>query len=254
MTEKTNDFSFSHVVFPIVKIEMVNDKSQYREFLGTGFFIGDKGYFLTAKHVLNEKVLSDLKENELIAIQLYLDNFRLFPISKIQGHGASNIDLAIGFSPQCIIKEPNFFKVTSESAVHGWADVYSYGYPEFLLEDIPKEGQFLKGYILRETQKGLPLGTLSNAPSCYALNYSIPLGMSGSPVFVRGINHPLVGICLGSYETVTTLWENTFYEEPNKKVSEKKERVIENGIALKIVDYLDWKIDIADGKLFRELF
>lgn len=248
----SNYYKFSDIVFPIVKIKIdSNNKAKYLHFLGSGFFIGNEGYFLTANHVLNEDLISDLKNDEKIAIQIYNGNFQLLKVDYVENND-DKLDVSlcqVNFVP----KNKNFFSINKESEVYGWHDVHAQGYPGYLVEDIPKKGQLLKGYISREINKGEIVGSINNAPPSYALNFPIPKGMSGCPLFKTGASHPLVGICIGSFESTTTLWENTFYEDDFNKITENSKRVIENGLAIKIFDIKGWNIKKTKTTL-HELF
>ena len=107
-------YKFSDIVFPIVRIRIGKDsKAEYLNFLGSGFYIGNEGYFLTANHVLNEKLFHDLKENEKFAIQHYDGNFQLYMIDYVEDN-AEKLDVSLGhvdFKPL----NKNFFKITSDS-------------------------------------------------------------------------------------------------------------------------------------------
>ena len=91
-----NFYKFSDIVFPIVKIKIDhNNKAEYISFLGSGFFIGDKGFFLTANHVLNEKTTSDLKDEEKIAIQIFNGDFSLHIVDYVENND-ENLDVSLG--------------------------------------------------------------------------------------------------------------------------------------------------------------
>jgi hypothetical protein len=248
MEQKLMDFK--DVVFPIIKIKVLDDLSiQNLEFLGTGFFIGNEGFFLTVKHVLNKSLFDKLAENEKIAVQLMDKTIKAMPIDFLEEY-ENNVDLTLGhvnFIPQY----PNFFNISNESQVYGWHDLHVFGFPGYLVEDIPLKGLFLKGYLTREIMPGEMLGIQKVSFGCYSMSFPIPKGMSGSPVFRTGQIHPLVGICLGSYEISTTLWENSYLETNGEKITERNQRIIENGIALKIFALKDWYINSLNKRLIE---
>jgi hypothetical protein len=245
-------YSYQHIVFPISIYSLKEDEVEFVRFLGSGFFIGNEGYFLTAKHVLNNSVFKELKEGEFIGIQFYNDGFRIFKVDEIEEYGEQRVDLAIGLVKDHKVEHPHFFSIEKDNQPHILVDFQSYGYPNYLVKEIPTQGQVLKGYINRISLKNDNIGTFENAPASYILSSAIPSGMSGSPIYTTNPVR-LIGVCLGSYEISTTLWQNIFLEEDGSKTSEKTDRVIENGIGLIIHDYLDWSIEIAQNRSLLSL-
>ncbi|GAA3638898.1 S1 family peptidase [Flavivirga jejuensis] len=251
-----NHINVSHFIFPlaIVNFDSKKGEGSYKRFLGTGFLIGNEGFFLSAKHVLNENIFNELNENEYVVGLFHSHNPNAFKVLEVEDYSNSKTDLMIGKMPDIPQIEDNIFKINKYSKAHGWVDVHSYGFPNSLVDVIPEKGQFLKGYISRITDENENIGTFEEAPSSYLLSSPIPSGMSGSPLFVRNNGFVLAGICLGTVESTTTLWENNFIEDDGTKIKEQKDRVLENGIALIIANYLEWEISIANDRLLKDLF
>ena len=90
-------YIFLEIVFPIVKIVIdSNSKAKYLNFLESGFFIGDKGFFLTANlETINTRIdLSELKagtyslqietENCIFTKKLLLNKYKNIKMDTLQ--------------------------------------------------------------------------------------------------------------------------------------------------------------------------
>lgn len=245
------------VVFPLVKIKSEGAEAHITEFKGTGFFIGTTGYFLTAKHVISQTLHSSLKENErLVALPLVNeDERRIQKVIQIENveDGPNGWDISIGKTS--FVPKP-FFSITDDSEVYGWNDVHSFGFPEYSTHDDAGKylflPNFLKGYVQNRIVRDSGFGPLKDALG-YLISYPIPKGMSGSPVFQTGPKHSLVGVGLGSYETITVIWEAGEYKSPQENYKENTKRVIEIGIAINIYALKDWKPKICNGTALSDL-
>ena len=116
----------------------------------------------------------------------------------------------------------------------------------------PFAPQFLKGYIIRRiSERDIPA---LNIPPSYELNFPIPKGISGSPIFRIGKTKSLLGIALASHDSVLAAYKTTEYEDANEKFTEKMVQVTQFGIAGRIQEIRDWKPSILNGKKLHEIY
>ncbi len=245
-------------VFPICEFapaDAPNELSIVR-FHGTGFMIGTDGYFLSARHVINEECLSRLSDQHVLAaiIKTTDNNERVWKparITNVEDH--SSIDVVLGKIDH---RPPPFFSSRRQVA-YGWEDVHTFGYPDTRTRN-PRNGlfefnpQFLKGYISRRVEATDPM-VAPYGPS-YELSFPIPLGVSGSPVFRLGEDHSLIGIAVASLESSVSVHEYTSVEDDGKKFSEVIRKVEQFGVAIRLADVANWAPRIAGGKCLGELY
>lgn len=265
-------------VFPIVKMVSNQGKKPVPVgVLGTGFLIGNEGYFLTANHVLSEATLNKLAENERIFAFLTNDdvintNWTPCPITRGNVENAlfENADLSIGK----INHNPKLFFALGGSS-YGWGDIKSMGYPvaQQISDQTDELGNrkfrfaplFLKGYIERVTGNGENIETMKNCPPGFILSYPLLPGVSGAPIIKdegKGITvgAKVVGVCLQSFSSRILLHEITNYKEIDKEKQLTKEftenanRVVEHGFGVNLQSMKDWKIRIAQNRTLKEIF
>jgi hypothetical protein len=147
------------------------------------------------------------------------------------------------------------FSSTNQDAF-GWEDVYCFGYPEDLIKNQEQlyifSPQFFKGYIVRRLFKN-DLPSLELSPS-YELNFPIPKGVSGAPVFRVGQEKSLVGVAIGSHDSVLEKYKITEYSDEKEKFTEKLVQVTQFGIAAMASEFSDWAPEILKGKKMSEIF
>jgi hypothetical protein len=247
-------YYFGEVVFPICEIEVGRDELKIVHFQGTCFTIGTAGFFLSAKHVINEQCFAQCPAGHaLIGLAKPVDSggrrWTAAKITQIESHPAC--DVAIGKIDHA---PPSFFTSHNQDA-YGWEDVHVFGYPESRTRDRATglyefNPHFLKGYISRRLdRKDVP----QYGPS-YELSFPIPLGVSGSPVFRRGPEHSLLGIALASLESAISVHEVVEVDEKAGKYSEKVQKIEQFGIAIRLAALADWTPAVAGGKRLGELY
>ena len=250
-------YHFNEFVFPICELKPSLEPGTFEiaHFLGTGFSIGDNGFFLSAAHVINSAVIDAAsQENVIVAMTKRLNDGqrKWFPVKILKVESRKGRDLVIGKLDASL---PKFFSAENSDA-YGWEDVHVFGYPDSRKKGLDGNFEFnpifLKGYITRRLEaQHVSLPTWTN--SC-ELNFAIPLGVSGSPVFRQGSDHSLIGIALGSVDFTTSLYEYTEVDKDKGTYRENTKQVQQFGVAMRIYDALDWEPEITDGKSLRELF
>jgi S1-C subfamily serine protease len=77
-------------IFPIISFEILENGSVgYKQFFGTGFFLGNRGFALTAAHVAN-----GFRNEKMAAMFVDVDlSWKLFPILGYELHPSEDIAL-----------------------------------------------------------------------------------------------------------------------------------------------------------------
>jgi hypothetical protein len=91
-------------------------------------------------------------------------------------------------------------------------------------------------------------------PDCFELNFPIPNGFSGSPLFVpSGAKHQqLIGVCVSSYDAEIIVDQFSEVDEQGNRFSERRARVEQYGIAHSNLPLLDWSPTLLNGRSLRE--
>jgi hypothetical protein len=240
-------------IFPICEVRAeVPGELRVHHFHGTGFGIGDEGFFLSAQHVIAQ---ADMASGALFAALLKVSKgtewqpARIFQVEQCPGK-----DVVIGKLERSV---PKFFSSANDDA-YGWEDVHVFGYPESLKLDSTTPGlfqlkpKFLKGYVTRRLESEDVMSQVW-APA-YELSFPIPLGVSGSPVFRTGPAHSLLGIALASVDSTLSVYEHTEMMSPTETLRESVRKVEQVGLAARLHDLRDWRPAIAGGRRLGDLY
>jgi len=228
-------------VFPIVLTEDKDEGKNFKKFLGTGFLIGNRGYALTASHVL-----SKLTQN--ICCIFCVDNmWRGYRVINIEHH--PKLDLAL------IKLEGDFWKtpfIISPEKQFGWIDYFLCGYPEAVLfehDQINSSGQLLpkpdmihtKGHIRRRIHGNIKV---VKGDIFYEVSDLSGWGCSGSPLFQ--FNSDKSWKVIGIY-----IAQKIFYSENDY---DKDIKYIDYGVgyAIPTDSFYEWKPKILEGKSIYE--
>ena len=176
-----------HIVFPLVTLKEINGRKTFNEFLGSAFFIGERGYAITAAHVI-----------ESVKEQIW----GIYPVDG-ETKGYKVIEKEINpDNDVAIIRLEDKYPISPfiiKTDRYEWKDYEFFGYPEYILfEDINKKTindtvipQFdiinAKGYIRRIVQRELSeiRKHVVKGKIFYELNEVTGWGTSGSPIFNR---------------------------------------------------------------------
>ena len=135
-------------------------------------------------------------------------------------------------------------------------NLHCFGYPEHLSKNdddmYTLEGQFSKGYIMRRVSSVNMPGL--GIPPSYELNFPIPRGVSGSPIFRIGAKKSLLGVALKSHDSILSQYEISEIRDGDKHTIEKVAQVRQLGIAARIHELRDWKPNILSGKSLSEIY
>lgn len=169
-----------------------------REFLGTAFFVSKQGDAITANHVLPQP--ANLPENKkVVAIVQHGSEQKTCWITHFAAFAECDFALIH------VNIDNTKFLTLSDCEVPAGSDIQIVGIPKHEVYLAGKEMRFLKGYV-------------SLAFKQLELNVAIPLGMSGSPVFM-GAN--VVAFATGTIKSE----EIDDYSEEIEKITDTKEQI-----------------------------
>jgi len=238
------------IICPVGRFIVLGEKVEIQKIYGTGFFIGDDGLFLTARHVI-ETVRAD--------VEVEGGHIGLFPMQPTSSGPVSfnaivldyeiaphHIDAVLGRTGyRC----KSFLKLGNPD-VDVWQDIGTTGYPVQTIEKvgdkIEMQQRAHKGYI----QRVVPAQRIRTGPKAdsFELSFAITQGMSGAPLFIHQAEHELViGICVGSHQSRVTEYENIEIHEGQSKYSEKLFRIEEFGMAHDVRALIDWTPKLLGG-------
>jgi S1-C subfamily serine protease len=241
------------IVAPICTYSQTDDAFYVQQLFGTGFFFNVAGFFLTARHVIEDGMHNADKSGHRLGIFPMVDNpKRSLTAPILEFDFADNpFDIAICKTDYRV----NTWLKLERREVEVWQDVATMGYPISVVNQAVTEYQIQqrahKGYIQRVIPKGrLHLG---NHPDAFELSFPITHGLSGSPLFVYMQSYDaVIGICVGSHKSRVVDYETIIYQDENFESKESSVRVEEFGIAHDVRSLLDWKPTCLRGKSLLE--
>lgn len=251
-----------HIV-PVVRAFGRNQGIWDVQFHGTAFFIDDRGTFLTASHVI-QRADEDFRKNGgfvglIVRHPTEPQRRTVAPIAAFETAAEPN-DVAIGnvdFVGQGLATKGAFVWPVDEQKVWMWQDVWAAGYPESAIARIgeaqrhPPRGYH--GYVMRRIPRGQVL--TSPHPDLFELNFPVVNGVSGSPLVLRGLETQsfiLIGICRASHTSEITDYVEETVESDGGKLTEKRLKVEQYGLADDIRPLRTWKPRILNGRSLAE--
>ncbi|MFQ5739782.1 MAG: serine protease [Acidobacteriota bacterium] len=202
--------------------------------VGTGFFVAKNGVALAAAHCLPDK--SKLEGKELCAGVSWGRKVRPCQVAASTVVGGLDIAIIKVKTPQQVRYLPLSFQ-----ALRPGTDVLAVGIPDHGVWGNGREIRVLKGYITYG--KGSRL----------ALSFSIPKGMSGSPLFV---GEKVAGVLSGSLrsEELEDRVEEVVEESDREKVTRTIEvrAVVTYGLTEEIYPLRDFQHEVSRGQKFSE--
>jgi len=200
-------------IVPIISVPR-NDDTKFR-FLGSGFYIGNEGYLLTCKHVID----STLESENLFAYQL--GKKRSLELTVIRNSERYDISLCKSQSPG--IQIPWHFIDETYIALGSDIEVYGYLNEPLRGHELPFTQRYLKGHVTSISRQ-------KEFPDSFELSIPVLFGMSGSPLVchlpVEGGTEKMTCVaglvygCRESYAKQHTLTETEDYCEKVSKIVE----------------------------------
>jgi hypothetical protein len=240
-------------VVPVCQAEVSTNNEKLTRLEGTAFFINRDGVFLTAGHVLQVVKADASGLTWGLNLKGLTSNHNFFAHLGEIDFAPAPFDIGIGR-----VNHPSlsWFSPYSADGARGWTDVKTLGYPASALNTTPEKFnihlRLLKGYIQREINEDeLPIHRPH--PHCYELNFPIPNGLSGSPLFsTEGNRRQLIGVCVKSIDVEIIIDSFTEVDDQGNRFREKRARVEQYGIAHSILPLLDWRPSLLKGKSLKE--
>jgi len=228
---QTESIYLETYIVPLCRFEQVSGSAYIRAFHGTAFFINGSGAFLTARHVVDAGNDDVARRKGFLGLCVRppgdAGNVAV-PINTVEV-AAPPYDICIG---RVNAKFPT--KLTlADVAVHTWRDVATFGYPvtahNVSLTEFWIYGRGFKGYVHREVKTGqLP----RTHPDAIETNFSMPLGLSGAPVFIHSEPRDVVvGVCVGTNRGESTEFLLEEVLENGEVRKERRVRIEEYGLA-----------------------
>lgn len=171
-------------VFPLAKAKIINKQIIFEEFLGTSFLIGNRGFALTASHLIKDVdgLIAGMFANEK-------GNWVAFLIEDSEEHNVTDVTIIKlkggSWTSPFIITEKKHF---------GWKDYMLCGYPEMVIfedrRNININGKVLprpdlisiKGHIRRRIPRNIDIPNIKGQ-MFYELSSIAGWGCSGAPIF-----------------------------------------------------------------------
>jgi hypothetical protein len=245
-------------IVPIVTYIQREGQGYYHRLVGTAFFVGSCGIFVTAKHVIeqaNAFISKGDAEGWAISGKFPLGTSQdaLLPVNGVElaPHG---LDVAVGYSNVSVVSPIKF----SEAPDAMGLSVATLGYPESALNILPQDFRIRlrthKGYIQRLMEaEDFPL---RDHPNSFELSFNVSHGLSGSPLIAQAGSAAgrAIGICVGSIRTQLVDYAALLVDDNGRRVEEKHLMIESYGIAHDVSPILDWCPSfIRDGTPLRNL-
>lgn len=237
-------------VFPIFEVDVTGHEMAARTFRGTGFFVGMRGYALTAAHVVNDPPPS----GPLAAILSDGGFWRGFGVSGIELHPKEDVAL-LSISP------PGGPQQSWRSIVHARssqenssAPYFLWGYPADTVYEIVDESSghadplpglvYTEGHVRRRVSIDNLVGLKGS--QFFELSDAAGDGCSGGPLLLKNQPNtdtwPLIGLYVG--ERVLTA---------DRKLTEVFPGAAKiRGYALRLDAILDWRPGLLEGRSLLE--
>jgi trypsin-like peptidase len=179
-------------VFPIMTVDIQGTTWNYKNFLGTGFLIGRRGYALTAGHVIdnggNGPRMGGLT-HQIVGAFVEAGLWKGYVIDRADIHPENDIALAhLHFSPT---PPPESFLVPSETFENASHTYSQWCYPEDVLHEIVEKGRalqrpdliYLEGYVRRRMPR-IDIPAI-RGQTLFELSTPGGIGASGSPLISK---------------------------------------------------------------------
>ena len=222
-------------VFPVFSVRAQDNGVflESRTFLGTAFFVTKRGDAITANHVIPTP--DDLgEERRLIAIVQVEDEAKVCWITRAAKFQSFDVALF-----HVNLPKTSYLPVSTEEVAWG-ADIQLIGIPSHEVWGSGKEMRILKGHV-----------TLSHRH--LELNFPVPSGMSGAPVF---LHNKVVGYATGTVRSEEIEETHEAIEEIENgreviRISEIR-RIIHYGLANPFSKMREVRDPVLEGKTLFE--
>ncbi len=192
--------SMEQCIFPIIVLDRSNATFTC---LGTGFFFHTDGWFVSAKHVIDDYI--EKPEIEIIGIQStknderhvrFVTDFNVHPVADIM---VGKLGEAHDISRQKILTVQPAVARFSFAKLHQGDQLVSYGYPNTAssIAGTKTQFNFKSQRYTGQVKEWLEIAPFLPYP-CYQTTINFKSGSSGGPVFTE--NAAVVGIHTASFD------------------------------------------------------
>lgn len=198
-------------IFPLIKAKRNNQDPPliYEELIGTGFFIGDRGFALTAGHVIDQLLENfDSSTDAIIAIFNIHPTWAALEITHFEKHETQDVGI-IKISGD---NWKSFLAITNERQFSA-AEYHCWGYPHEVAKEFRKLEEdafdrpdliFTQGYVRRRISNVLYPTMIFKGNAFYELSETVGGGNSGGPVILKNsvgqLKWKVFGIYIGEKE------------------------------------------------------
>ncbi len=211
-------FDISEFVFPIVSGTLERDLFLVDRFIGSGFWVDNKGHFLTCRHVFEE-----VKEGQYPAIAQPFGDKRDRYIPVVQSECHPQYDMAMGSAR---LAHPSKFLPLHAGHIVPGTNVSAFGFTEWGKsgQSLQIDVRYLKGHITRtsEESQGLPTARIVE------VSFGSPSGFSGTPLLV---DFKIAGMLYNNIETKLQGYSVSEVRDGNNEYRETAYRIYEYGLS-----------------------
>lgn len=201
-------------IFPLIKSKRNLNQGgyTYHELIGTGFFIGNSGFAITAGHVIDQLLENHDAKTDAITILLQKHpNWFAFEIEQHEKHPTEDVGIIKIKSEQ----EWHSILLINNSPQNASCEYDCWGYPhdiakelQLLEENAPERPELIytQGYVRRRISRDLYPTIIYRGKQFYELSETVGGGNSGGPLILktsRGRSKwEVFGIYIGENEKV----------------------------------------------------
>ncbi len=192
-------------IFPLIKARTLDEEFEYEELIGTGFLIGNRGFAITAAHVVEQLMEGDRNLENIQAI--FADDTKWFGYSIECYEKHETEDVAIIKLKN--FKRDSFLKVLCDKQ-HAAIEYHCWGYPRDVAKELQKLDEnamerpdliFTQGYIRRRISGPLYPTILFRGVEFYELSETVGQGNSGGPIILKSPPYgKVIGLYIGEKE------------------------------------------------------
>lgn len=193
-------------IFPLIKAKKDPNTGNfvYEELIGTAFFIGNRGFALTAGHVIDQLLENHNPEKDaIIAIFNTHPSWTVFEIRSFEKHPTQDVGLikVDGTNWKSII-------TITDKPQHSACEYHCWGYPHEIAKEYQKLEEnsderpdiiFTQGYVRRRITGDLYPTMIFKGTAFYELSETVGGGNSGGPVILKKTTEQLKWHCFGIY-------------------------------------------------------